>query len=104
MQVFERDSITLTVFSSKRWDIHNDNIDIEVTLNDGRRFAATLFTLPNLAALLQEYSRSGECASGTFVWCVQMIVLRDLSEDSIFLTVRELASTGEIKSAMLAIE
>lgn len=39
MQVFERDSITLTVFSSKRWDIHNDNIDIEVTLNDGRRFA-----------------------------------------------------------------
>jgi len=93
----------VVVLSSEQWDRYDDNIDIEVRIKEGCRYAATLFTIQNLASLLEKHRKSGECANGTFVWAVEMIVLRDLNVESIFAMVEDLISTGEIHTAMLKI-
>ena len=94
----------VTVLSNELWDVRDDNIDIEVDLRDGRRFAATFFTVKNLTSLLEKFRESGECANGTFVWAVEMIVLRDLTDVSIHATIRDLITTEKIESAMLPID
>lgn len=104
MQTLVFDDFAVVVLSNGQWNVENDNIDIEAHLGDGRRFAATLFTIQNLAHLLAKFKESGECASGTFVWAVETIVMRDLSNESIRATVKELVSTGEIETAMLALD
>ncbi len=104
MQELAFDGFSVRVLSAGQWNTENDNIDIEVSLPDGRRFAATLFTLQNLSALLDKYKASGECANGTFVWAVEMIVLRDLTCSSIEATIQDLVFTGQIGSAMLPID
>lgn len=100
--VFE--DFDVTVLSNEQWDKYDDNIDVEVDLRNGRRFAATFFTVRNLSSLIEKYRVTGECAHGTFVWAVEMIILRDLTEESIHATVQDLISTGVIESAMLLLD
>jgi|LakMenEpi03Aug12_release.lakeMendotaPanAssembly.Ray.scaffolds.fasta_scaffold3064938_1 hypothetical protein len=93
----------VVVLSDGKWSTDDDNIDINVYVNDGKRYSATLFTPKNIAMLLEKYEKSGECARGTFVWAVEMIILKDLSKESILTTVDALLRTGEIEFAMTRI-
>ena len=74
------------------------NVDVEVQDRDGR-WSATFFTLLNLQTLLDGYRRSGECASGTYLWATDMIVVRELNAQVIIKSVLDLRSTGEFEKA-----
>jgi hypothetical protein len=45
-------------------DPYNDNVDVEVSFPDGRRYSATFFTLENVGALMNRYRETGECRGG----------------------------------------
>jgi hypothetical protein len=85
------------------WNVQDDNIDIEVKLHDGRKYAATLFTLMNVASLLNKFSVEKENANGTYFWSSHGIILKDLSIKSIESTIVDLVSTNTISRAMLEI-
>ncbi|GLR13239.1 hypothetical protein GCM10007907_20290 [Chitinimonas prasina] len=76
----------------------DDNIDVLVDLEDGRRYAATFFTVDNLRTIMKRHRDSGECAEGTYIWAVDMIVVESISVDVIRRTVADLIATGEIES------
>ena len=80
-------------------DSLDDNVDVEITLSDGRRFSATFITRKNIDTLFQRYSNSGECASGLYFWIRDMIIVSLLSENTINRTIDSLLQTGELESA-----
>jgi hypothetical protein len=95
MYRISRREFEVVVLSDGKWSIDDDNIDIQVSTKDGKKYSATLFTPKNVFTLMDRYKTSGECANGTFVWAVEMIILRDLSHESILSTVEELIRSGE---------
>lgn len=75
----------------------DDNRDIEVRMANGSRYFLTIFALKNLDSLLRGYEASGECASGTYMWASNMVVMRHLTVNAVILTVEDLIESGEIK-------
>lgn len=76
----------------------DDNVDVLISLEDGRTFAATFFTIQNLQTLMRGYRQTGECASGTYLWASDMIVVESISTSVIEASVAALIASGEIES------
>ena len=77
----------------------DDNVDVEVRLDNGKFYTATFFTLENVRSLLTRYKSTGECANGLYLWTVDMIIVENLSKETIRKTVDDLIESGEISSA-----
>jgi hypothetical protein len=60
-------------------DPTDDNVDVEILFDDGRRYGATLFTLQNLHSLMERYKGTRECGGGCFFWASQMVIVRNLT-------------------------
>ena len=97
------DQFTYRVLASQSWDEFDDNLDIEITLSDGRQYSATFFTLRNLESLFEKNRRTGECAGGLYFWAVDMILVERLDHETIRATIADLISSGELASACLQI-
>jgi hypothetical protein len=69
-----------------------------VDLEDGSSFALTFFTVRNVRLLLDRYRETGECASGTFLWAKNMIIVDEISQSVLEKSIRELINTGELDS------
>ena len=78
---------------------NDSNCDVMVTLGDGRRFVGTFFTLTNIRTLMARYRGTGECARGSYFWASDMIIVDELSEETIRATVQDLIEEGELESA-----
>lgn len=78
------------------------NVDIEVEFKDGRRYVAVFATIENLQSLMDQYRDAGhgECASGLYVWCTDLVVIREMTSEVIREVVRDLVDNEEIGSAM----
>jgi hypothetical protein len=80
-------------------DPHDDNVDIIVRFTTRERYTATFFTLTNLRSLMEGYRESGECASGLYVWSSHMVVVNQLTTETVEQTVADLLASGEFSSA-----
>jgi hypothetical protein len=80
-------------------DPHTDNLDLEVTLEDGDRYVATLFTLANIRRIMDQYRDTGECNNGQYFWASDMVIVHELTEEIIKSTVEDLLATGELNKA-----
>src|SRR5436309_2781589 len=80
-------------------DPADDNVDLEVRFGDGSRYAATFFTLNNLRSLFEKNQRTGECKGGLYLWASDMVILKELSQDSISETVADLIAHDEFEGA-----
>jgi hypothetical protein len=79
--------------------IEDDNVDALIFLEDDSSYTATFFTIKNIQSTMDRYRDTGECLSGDFFWAKNMVVLKDLSSNTIDRTVRELIDSGEYISA-----
>lgn len=77
----------------------DDNVDVEITLDDGGIYSATFFTLKNLKAIIDSHKISGESAGGAYIWAVDMIVVEELTEEVIFKSIEDLIQKGNISIA-----
>lgn len=68
----------------------NDNADVIVTLTDGSRWIGTAFTLANVQEIMKRHERSGESAGGRYFWAPDMLIVRELTEEALELTVADL--------------
>ncbi|REK63699.1 MAG: hypothetical protein DF221_09255 [Brevibacillus sp.] len=84
-------------------DIHDDNIDVIVTLPDRTRWWGTFFTYKNIESLRQKDKETGECLSGTYLSAANMIICEDLSRETIEKVVDDLLDKGILDKFMARI-
>lgn len=82
---------------ARAWKPDDDNVDVEVVLEDGRRFGATFFTIANITKLFEKNRRTGECAGGLYFWADHMIVVETLTSPVMERTTEDLLQTGEFE-------
>jgi len=87
------------ILGSQTWDIHDDNVDVEIEVNGTARYAATFITLRNVASLFAKNRLTGECAAGTYLWAANMILVQDLRIETIHQTIEDLLRSGDLESA-----
>ncbi len=71
-------------------DIYNDNLDLNIVLENGEVYFGTLFTLQNIKHLM-------ESNYDIYFWSTDMLILKDLSYESIFIVVEKLLNDGILK-------
>ena len=79
-------------------DPDNANVDVHVTFPNGESFSAVFFTLQNIATLMKDYRKTGECANGSYFWTSDMLIVQELTEQTICEIVENLLADGEFKS------
>jgi hypothetical protein len=77
----------------------DDNVDVQVTFDDGSRYLATFFTFENVQRLVEKYTESGECMRGSYFWASDMILVRRLGRANISKVIADLISKGEFDKA-----
>lgn len=76
-------------------NVFDDNVDVVVTLSAGERRTVTFFTINNIERLMRGFGASGECSSGRYFWAKDMVIVRDLEEETIRQVVDEMVLNGE---------
>lgn len=72
---------TIIIFAGRSdpMDEDDDNVDVQIDLDEGGFYTATFFTLRNLSTLFKKNKRSGECSSGLYFFCRDMVIVEKLS-------------------------
>ena len=67
----------------------DDNYDIEIILNNGKRYSGTVFTLVNINSIMNKDKQTGEMDCGLyFGGCKDMVIVELLTIDVIARVVR----------------
>jgi hypothetical protein len=77
----------------------DDNEDIIISYK-GQRYSATVFTLENIKSIIDRYAVSGECASGLYFYCPDLIIVKNLKRATILDAISNIISEGEIDIAL----
>lgn len=80
------------------WTPKDDNTDVIVTYQDGRRWVASFFSYQNIAALTEKNKRTGECLSGAYFWASGMLLIDFVSRQSIEEVVDHLMKEGDFEA------
>jgi hypothetical protein len=97
--IVQHNDYKLTIYRGiKPLDPDNDNVDVEVTFQNGESFSAVFFTLQNIETLMKHYKKTGECADGLYFWASDMVIVQHLSEKTIYETIDKLLVEGEFES------
>lgn len=87
------------------WDARDSNIDVIVSFDDGRVYSGTLATLNNIRTIMEEnYPSSGELLSGKYFWCVNLVVTRDNSMETIRAVIDDLVVSKGLFTIFMQIE
>ena len=97
--IVQHNDYKLTIYRGiKPLDPDNDNVDVEVTFQNGESFSAVFFTLQNIETLMKHYKKTGECADGLYFWASNMVIVQHLSEKTICETIDKLLAEDEFES------
>lgn len=75
--------------SSLSMNAQDDNVDIEVVLNNGKRYSGTIVTLKNIQSVMEKDKVTGEFGNGLyFGGCKDLVIVESLDFDIIEKLVR----------------
>jgi hypothetical protein len=77
-------------------DINSDNIDINVVLPNGEVYFGTLFTNTNIKYLMNQERQH-------YFWATDMIIIEDLSKETIYKAIEELIESNYLSQALTKI-
>lgn len=66
-----------------QWTPIDDNTDVIVSFEDGRKYVATFFTYKNIQTLIDKNKKTGECMNGKYFWASDMILIDECSRSRI---------------------
>ncbi|MDM1019060.1 hypothetical protein QSV37_01855 [Acinetobacter sp. VNK23] len=69
--------------------IEEQNIDFWLTIN-GKTFSGSAFTLANIQHLMTKDNRTGESAFGSYFWCADMLVLKEMTIGCLVKTLKDI--------------
>ena len=82
----------------------NDNSDVIVTMNNGKRFIGTFFTYKNIEYLRQKYEETGECLGGKYFYAADMILIDLINRSEIEKVIFYMIEQNEFESAFRIID
>ncbi|MFJ8301698.1 hypothetical protein ACIQ9R_38145 [Streptomyces sp. NPDC094447] len=71
------------------------NVDVFVTLKDGSRWTATVFTVAEVERLMKLWAGTGEALEGRYFWVSDGLIVRDPGIDSMTDVIAGLVENGE---------
>jgi len=90
--------IEAETWAEGEWDIHNDNTDVIVEFDDSTRWVASFFTYSNISKLVEKNKRTGECLNGKYFWGSDMILVDEVSRESIEEVIKHLINEQEFEA------
>ncbi len=85
-------------WSPGQWVPRNANSDVVVTFRDGRRWTATFFSYDNIETMRRKTQETGECLAGRYFWASNMVLVHELTRDTVEQVVQDLLSTKAFES------
>ncbi|MFE1774246.1 hypothetical protein [Streptomyces sp. NPDC059008] len=77
------------------------NVDVEVRLaKDGSRWSATVFTVAEVARLMEKGARTGEDLDGRYFWCSDGLIVRDPGIENMAQVIAGLLDSGEFEHVL----
>ncbi|RMB81843.1 hypothetical protein CTZ28_32750 [Streptomyces shenzhenensis] len=80
------------------------NLDLVLTLEDGSRWSATVLTLAEVDAIWKRWERTGECFSGRYFNCPDLLLVREAGIDSICEVLEDVLATGGPEGVLVRLE
>lgn len=77
------------------------NVDVYVTFESDTWYCITFFTVKNITTIMKNHKKSGESASGTYLWASDMLVVEEINRETIEITVADLVEEGIDKFGFL---
>ncbi|MCY0950635.1 hypothetical protein [Streptomyces sp. H27-S2] len=74
------------------------NVDAEVMLTDGSRWSATVFTVAEVARLMETWTTSGEALGGRYFWVSDGLIVRDPGIDNMTHVIAGLIEADEFSA------
>ena len=69
--------------------VEEQNIDFWLTVN-GKTFSGSAFTLANIQYLMTKDNRTGESAFGSYFWCADMLVVKEITIECLVSTIENI--------------
>ncbi len=82
----------------------NDNSDVILTFENGKKYVATFFTYDNIEFLRQKNNKTGECISGKYFWSKDLILIEKINRAEIELVISHLIKEEEFESVFKRME
>ena len=89
---------------SEAQDIFDGNEDIFVEFSNGDRYVATFFTYKNIETLRQKNKKTGEELYGKYFWSSDMILIDDLSLETLKEVIDDLLKNNDFNDVFDKIE
>jgi len=77
----------------------DDNVDVIVTLSNGKRFVGSFFTYDNVRTLTEKNKRTGELLGGKYFWASDLILIDRVDRKSIEAVIDDLMKEGYFDTA-----
>ena len=74
-------------------------VDVHVLGPAGEHYVGTLGTLEDIARILSAYRKSCECLSGKYFWLSGLVIVSEMTRDSVFAVLADLVESGELQDA-----
>lgn len=71
------------------------NVDVFVDLEDGSRWSATVFTVAEVARLMETWAGSDEALGGRYFWVSDGLIVRNPGIDNMIRVIAGLIETDE---------
>ncbi|TDC50152.1 hypothetical protein E1258_26650 [Micromonospora sp. KC207] len=81
-----------------------ENVDVEVTLDDGSRWSATFLTLAEIRRLMERWEATGECFSGAYFQCADLVIVGQGGIAAAADLLRQLVDSGRIREVLVRID
>lgn len=80
------------------------NLDLVLTLEDGSRWSATVLTLEEMSSIWRRWEVSGECFSGRYFSCPDLLLVKEAGIDSICEVLEDILATGGPEGVLVRLE
>lgn len=83
-------------------DPSDENLDVFIHFENGEEYVLSFFTLKNISRLMSKNKLMGEQLNGAYFWSSDMVIITEISEDSIMRTVEDLIKSHSFYRAASA--
>ena len=80
-------------------DPGNDNMDVYVEYEDGRKYVGSFFTIENIRSVMSKDRRTGESRGGIYFWASDLIVVERIDQAIIEEAIADLMEEGFFEQA-----
>ena len=81
-----------------------ENVDVEVVLDDGSRWSATLITLAEIEHIMNRLKEAGECFDGAYFQCADLVIVERGGVKAATDLLSQFVVTGQIREAFVRLD